>query len=542
VSDGFTTPTILIDGQALAPSFAPVGIDVARAVNRIPTAMVLIQAQGSLSSETPLMAGGPFAPAAEVEIKLRQGSGDDVGVLKGVVTALGVRTHDGLPTLEVVIKDKAIRLAGARHSRIWTDVADSDAIRSIVEGASLTMGDAADTQPTHKALVQYDASDWDFILSRADAQGLAVVVRDGTLSLKKLAVDGDAVRTFSFGLDAITDIHFELDAATQSASVSGLVWDPDQLAAASPADASVLALPQGNIGITGGDALGIGPAQLTHMVPLPAAEARTWATSRMARERLALIRGRISVPGIPQAQPMEVASLKGFGDRLNGNALVTGVRHRLDSRGLSTELQFGLSPDPVGRLPDIVNMQAGGLLPPISGLQLGTVHDTKDPDGQGRVQVAVPAILTDPPGFLWARIASPDAGNQRGFCFLPEVGDEVLVGFVAGDPRYPVVLGCLHGSKNTLPDGFKDVQKKGIISKRDARLVFSEADKPSITISTPDGRTAVLDDDAKTITLSDKNNNKITLDANGITIESGKDLTLKAQGAVKTSGSTIDLN
>jgi len=262
----------------------------------------------------------------------------------------------------------------------------------------------------------------------------------------------------------------------------------------------------------------------------------------MARARLALIRGRISVAGIPQAQPMEVASLKGFGDRINGNALVTGVRHRLDSRGWSTELQFGLSPDPVGRLPDIVNMQAGGLLPPISGLQLGTVHDTNDPDGQGRVQVAVPAILTDPPGFLWARIASPDAGDKRGFCFLPEAGDEVLVGFVAGDPRYPVVLGRLHGSKNGLPDGFKDVQKKGIISKRDARLVFSEADKPSITISTPGGRTVVLDDDAQTITLSDKNKNKVTLDANGITIQSGKDLTFKADGAVKVSGNTIDLN
>jgi hypothetical protein len=72
--------------------------------------------------------------------------------------------------------------------------------------------------------------------------------------------------------------------------------------------------------------------------------------------------------------------------------------------------------------------------------------------------------------------------------------------------------------------------------------VFSEADNPSITISTPGGRTVVLDDDGATITISDQNNNTITLDANGISFESGKDLILKATGAVKITGSTIDLN
>ena len=57
-----------------------------------------------------------FAPAAEVEIKLRGTDGNDVSVFKGVVTGLTVHTRDGVPTLEAVIKDKAVCLAGARHS------------------------------------------------------------------------------------------------------------------------------------------------------------------------------------------------------------------------------------------------------------------------------------------------------------------------------------------------------------------------------------------------------------------------------------------
>src|SRR4051794_17362723 len=222
--------------------------------------MIFVQAPGPMLGETPLMAGGPFAPAAEVEIKLRTEDGDDVSIFKGLVTGLAVHTRDGVPTLEATIKDKAIRLPGARHSKIWADTADSEAIQGLVEAATLTFGDPPDTQPVHKALVQYEATDWDFILSRADALSLVVVVQDGTVTLKKMDPGAAAARTFSLGLDAISDIHFELDAVTKTASLSGLVWDPEQLAAAEPADADVLDLPQGKIaGDTVGEALGMGP-------------------------------------------------------------------------------------------------------------------------------------------------------------------------------------------------------------------------------------------------------------------------------------------
>ncbi len=543
--DGFTIPTILVSGSALPPHFAPLSIDVTHAVNRIPIALISIQAQSAISDEAPLMAGGPFQPAAEVEIKLRRAGGDDVSVFKGLVTGFFVHTREGLPILDVVVKDKTVKLTGARHSRIWTDTADSDAIRSIVGDASLKVGDAPDTTPQHKTLVQHDCTDWDFILTRADAQGLGVVAIDGAVSLKKLAVDGDATYSFSLGLDPITDLHFELDAASQTPSLDGVVWDPKQLAPTEPAAADMLSLPQGDLGsATVGDDLGMGSVRLTHMVPLPSDEVKAWTGARAARVRLALIRGRMSVAGLPNAKPMDIAELAGLGDMLNGKVLVTGVRHRLDSHGFSTDLQFGLSAEPAGRLPDLANMEAAGLLPPISGLHLGTIADSseEDPEGESRIQVNVSSVLTDPPKPLWARIASPDAGNDRGYCFRPEPGDEVLLGFLGDDPRHPVVLGRLWGSKNKLPDGFTDAKKKGIIGKKNTRFILSEADKPSITISTPGGQTVVLDDQDGSITLSDTNKNKFTLDANGITIESAKALTIQAQGAITIKGKTIDLN
>ena len=543
IGAGFVVATVLVDGQAIDSTIALIAIDVMRAVNRVPVALVTVQAPGSLLGETLLMAGGPFKLASQVEVSLRSTDNQDVKIFKGLVTALDVFTRGGALVLSVTIKDKAVALTGARHSKIWTDSTDSDAISNLISGASLSAGDIPSTQPTHKVLVQYESTDWDFILSRADAQGLLVVALDGSVSLKKMDPSGEATLAVKRGIDDVRDLHFEVDATTQMASLTSLAWDPNQLQPAPPSAANDLSLPQGNIaGSSVGDGLGFGAYHITHMVPLESDEAKTWASSRVARARLALIRGRVSVGGVPGIGVMDVVSLSGFGDKFNGNVLVTGVRHRVDSNGFTTDLQFGLAPEPVGRLPDIADMMSGGLLPPAAGLQVGTVIDNADPDKQGRVKVSIPAIATDQTASIWARVAAPDAGKGRGFLFMPEAGDEVIVSFLNHDPRFPVVLGKLHGAKNTLPDDFQDDKKKGIVTAKGTKIVFAEADSPSITISTPGERIITMDDKTGKIIVQDKNKNTITLDSNGITIESGKDLTLKASGNVKVSGSAIDLN
>jgi uncharacterized protein involved in type VI secretion and phage assembly len=240
---------------------------------------------------------------------------------------------------------------------------------------------------------------------------------------------------------------------------------------------------------------------------------------------------------------MDVASLDGFGDRFNGKALITGLRHRLDPHGFQTDIQFGLAPEPFGRTPDIADAAARGLLPPIIGLQVGTVTSTDaDPAGEVRVQIKVATIASDPPQQLWARIATPDAGNGRGFCFFPEVGDEVVVGFLDNDPRYPVVLGRLHGSKNAPPAGFAGAQNKGIVTKSGVKITLTEADKPAVIIETKGGRKLMLDDNGAAVSIADQSGNTISFTDSGVTIKSAKDLKLEATGAIKIKGTTIDLN
>ena len=76
--------------------------------------------------------------------------------------------------------------------------------------------------------------------------------------------------------------------------------------------------------------------------------------------------------------------------------------------------------------------------------------DEGDPDGEDRIQVRLPLVDPAADG-IWARWVSPDAGNQRGIYWRPEIGDELLVGFLNDDPRDPVVLGMLHSSVNPSP-------------------------------------------------------------------------------------------
>src|SRR5271163_1391085 len=85
---------------------------------------------------------------------------------------------------------------------------------------------------------------------------------------------------------------------------------------------------------------------------------------------------------------------------------------------------------------------------------LGTVKSVKDPDDRNRVQVRLYNTdgITDQDAPIWARVAVPFAGGQRGAFFIPNVGDEVLLVFLSGDPRFPVVIGSLWNGADTAPE------------------------------------------------------------------------------------------
>ena len=165
--------------------------------------------------------------------------------------------------------------------------------------------------------------------------------------------------------------------------------------------------------------------------------------------------------------------------------------------------------------------------PRSQGLQVGVVDKfEQDPDKEYRVRVLLPTA-DDKPFAVWARLASPDAGNGRGYFFRPEPGDEVVVGFFNNDPRQPIILGALFGSKNAPP---KDVSQltdknvhKAIVTKKGTTIGFVDKDKPSVYIQTPGKNKITIDDQDESVKIEDQHGNSITL-------EQGRDRNQERQG------------
>lgn len=538
-------PVITSEGTELPATFELISLEVVREVNRIPYAQIMLTDGEVAKAEFPATDSDALAPGANIEIKIREGDAV-TPVFKGLVSRVRLELAGGGPRLAVECKDKALRLTTPRKSVIYPEGTDSDAIGTVLRRAEVDAGDLG-SGGGQSTLVQYDASDWDFIVSRAEAAGSVVVVADGTLSLKPLAVSGSAVRTVQLGIDEIDDFELELDAGTQLPDVSAIGWDLPQGATTEPAAADALTLAQGNVDpADAGRKLGVKDAVLRHLVPMSGSELKAWASARLAQSRLAMVRGRLSIGGSGDVAPMDLIELSGFSARFNGNALVTGIRHIVENGDWRTDLRLGLSAEAFAETTEIAAAPAQGLLPAARGLSIGVVSDyDDDPNGEYRVRLMLPG-MSDGDDTLWARLAAPEAGNERGFFFRPDPGDEVVVGFLAEDPREPVVLGALFGSKNRPPAPFADLSAdniaKGLMTKHGISLAFEDRDgKPIISLKTPKGLVKI-DDDKGEIQLSDGNSNSILLGKDGVSIKAGKDFSLEASGKIVLKGTSIDAN
>ena len=94
---------------------------------------------------------------------------------------------------------------------------------------------------------------------------------------------------------------------------------------------------------------------------------------------------------------------------------------------------------------------AAGWTAGIEGLQIGVVKKLDaNPDGEPMIQVSVPILEAEAPG-VWARLAKLHATDGTGAFFVPEIGDEVVLGFLANDPSHPIVLGSLYNGVDHPP-------------------------------------------------------------------------------------------
>jgi Rhs element Vgr protein len=539
---------VVIDGNTLDASFQLLSLSVLKETNRVPQARLVFRDGSASENDFPLSANDSFVPGKSIVIKIGRDS-TNTQVFKGIITQHAVKVRaNGDSELQIEARDEAVRMTIGRHSKYYQQLADSDLFQQLIQGYGLTASSDT-TSLTHKEIVQHHISDWDLLLLRAEANGLLVNVSDGTVEIKKPNTGASPVLTITFG-SSILEFEAEMDARTQWQSVQSKSWDYTGQQLFNATSSSTSLSEPGNIS---GNQLASAiktDYEMHHSGHLLQQELQAWADGAFMRSRLAKIRGRAKVEGFSGIKPGDMVKIDGMGTRFNGNAYVTAVRHDLGQGIWETQIQFGLHPDYHVRLhKDIADVPNAGLAGPINGLQIGKVVKLEsDPDGEDRILVRVPVIDKDAQG-IWTRVATLDAGQNRGSFFLPEIDDEVIVGFINDDPRHAVMLGMVHSSAKPAPLTAQDANdKKGFTTRSKMHISFDDNTK-TIVIDTPAGNSITLDEAGTKIEIKDQNSNKITLSPSGITLDSpknieikaGVNLTLSAAATLSISGASVSM-
>ncbi len=221
--------------------------------------------------------------------------------------------------------------------------------------------------------------------------------------------------------------------------------------------------------------------------------------------------------------------------------MITGLRHEFANNDWCTDVEFGADCEYHTEQFNVSAMPATGLAPAVSGLQTGIVTAiAEDPASEHRIRVKIPVAGMDEEG-VWARLATLDAGNERGTYFRPEVDDEVVVGFFHDDPAFPVILGMLHSSAFPPPEeAAEDNHLKGYTSREKLKLVFDD-ENGAITLETPESNILILADGDGGITLSDQNGNSLVMNSDGIELASDGNIKIVAGGDVGVEGVNTEL-
>jgi phage protein D len=493
-------------------------------------------------------------------------------LIKGEVTAL--EADYDVTGARAIIRgyDLSHRLHRGRHTETYVQQSDSDIAKKIASRHGIQVGTVQNTSVSHDHRSQANMSDWDFLNGRAKRIGYELSVVDGKLNFKALpkAAEAPAPGTLrSTGEDelvfgtTIIEFHPRITAAAQVKAIKVRGWDAQ-------AKKEIIGTAQAaTVSATLGGAFT--PAAVASAVNVThefVAVDRPVFNQAAANDAAAALAEQIGsafaeADGVAIGDPRIVAgkpiSIGGVSSEFKGKWVISHARHVINNQGY--RIHFSAS----GRHDrSLLGLTSHGVengssppgRPKNYGLVVGIVTNSQDDKKQGRVKVRFP-WLADKGGqetyeSNWARLVSFGAGPDRGAVFIPEVNDEVLVGFLHGDVNYPYVIGGLYngqdkpnlgiaenGSADDVIQGGK-VGRRGFTSRKGHALVFVDDDgaNDGIVLRSSDGKLKIeLKAKGKELHISGDTKVIVTAEQE-LTLESKKDINIKAQGNLKLEAAT----
>ncbi|MFI8420269.1 VgrG-related protein [Streptomyces sp. NPDC085479] len=506
--------------------------------------------------EGTLLAQGGIAVGAEVRLLARGGGGTEPRpLLDGVVTALELELDESGTYTVVRGLDETYRLLRGARVAGYQNMTLSDIVAQVAQRAGLKPGTVDVAGPVLDHVAQANVSDWEFVRGLAEEAGAEAYVRDGRLHVVRPTGAGGAPDASARAdrdplvLERGANLlrcRASVSAAEQVSEVEVRGWDvrgKRALVGRAPAGASATL------------ALGVTAAQVTE----PFGEARRVVTDggygtqervdRAAKALAERIAGSFAeleavIRGNPEVRAGTAVALNAVGAPFEGRYTVTSSRHVFDAlRGYETWITVS------GRQErSLYGLTGGG---PAAGHRPGglvnaTVTDTQDPEGSGRVKVTFP-WLSDEYASDWARTAQA-AGTGGGEPYIPEVGDEVVVGFEQGRLDRPYVLGGLYnGQDRPSGGGAVDptsgaVDRRAFASKGGHRLELLDAagGAQGVKLRTGDGKLTIdLDQAGTVVTIGSDGAVRITAKEKVSIAASGGVSVAAERGALELSGESV---
>lgn len=531
---------VFIDGKELGDDYHVVLIEVEKHINKLPYARIEILDGDPSKQKLEALEKLKIEPGQDVKVDVGYHQ-DDKTIFEGIVSGVGFNSKQDRHGRTIVeCTDKCVGLTLTKDNEYFVEKKDSAIVQQLVNTYDNIEVDVDDTNTIHKKIVQYNTSDWDFIISRASVCE-RIVVADRN-KLKFVKAGGDTTVDLEYGSELIK-IDIKLDARSQRKSIELKGWNPSDHRFESGSSSDPSYVEKNGSSATQGSKLADKMQFKDEVIYVPSTlesdELKDIAKSKLLHSRLSKYQGKLVLQGVSDVDANTYAKLVKTNEMYDGDVYITGVKHTIEEGNFQTEAYVGLDDDAFsgsdggssgkGATPDNL-----GLMPGPKGLFIGEVTKMDgDPAGDFRIQVKIPTFNEDDEG-LWARLSGPSASEDSGFIWYPEVGDQVIVGFLMNDPRFPVILGSLYSKKFSVFDDHQPASgnnQKAIVTREHMKILFEE-DKKDITITTPGDNFMKFSDNDKSIEIKDEHGNFIKMSNKGIEIYSIKDVKVDAKSKI----------
>jgi uncharacterized protein involved in type VI secretion and phage assembly len=507
--------------------------------------------------------GTTFKLGAEIKVEITTEYIPDEGkvtapLIIGEITALEpIFTPGHVVFLRVRGYDRSHHLARGKKTRVYGDgnpkgsgIDDAQIISTILQETGALTGKSVDTMGFSGVklpyVMQYNQTDLEFLWERARIWGYQVYVQDKTLYFQK----ADKVRNTKAPATLIWGNNLEsfeprltLAGQVDQAVVKGWNADKKQVVEGVGKNDSSKTVPDIPVVGSGGPSLAKSAfkgASATTVVDQPLSndkQATAMANAIFAEMGSQVIQAEGSCRiGDPRLLAGQMVKIEGVGQKFEGSYYVTEARH-MWSQG-KYHVTFSISGRSPNTISHLLSEPLNGHHPHlIQGVAPALVIDIQDPEDLGRVKLKYPWLPEYKGAELassWARIAAPMAGKERGFFYLPAVGDEVLVAFEHGNLDYPYIVGMLWNNVDKPPETNKNVAAKD--KKNIDQLILRSRSGHLVILDDTEGKEQIIVQDK-----TEKNSIVIDSSKNTLTITSDQDLVITAKGNITLTSETGDV-